>query len=217
MSTHVGRGSRSLAGALGAALLGLGAVAAVAGAQPGSTPAAGTPTAGGSSFDPNAAVATPVARPGPGREVAVLNADHVLPDEPHAPYNSVPPTSGQHWPIWAEWGVYDEPIPDEVQVHNLEHGGVVLQYRCSCPEAVAILERFADARTGYPVLVIAAPYPGMEAEVAFTAWGRIQELAGDEVTPETVRAFVEAFVDQGPEKIHTTELAAWRESDAPKP
>ena len=56
-----------------------------------------------------------------------------------APY---PPTSGQHWGnTWAEWEMYGDPIPPEVFVHNLEHGGIVLLYRCDtpCPDLVAQL------------------------------------------------------------------------------
>lgn len=188
-------------------------------AQTAATPVTdrGTPTTStGGFFEPNPDAATPVSD-GPGRAVPLLAADHVSPGDPHPPYNSSPPTSGPHWPVWAEWGVYDEPLPDELQVHNLEHGGVMLQYRCDCPEAIAILERFADPATGYPVLLIAAPYPAMEPDIALTAWGRIQELTAADVTPDAVRAFVDAHVDAGPEQIHTQELTEWRESNAPKP
>ena len=39
---------------------------------------------------------------------------------------SLPPTSGLHYPIWADWGVYDVPVPFRFQVHNLEHGGIII-------------------------------------------------------------------------------------------
>src|ERR1051325_9368984 len=54
----------------------------------------------------------------------------------HEPYNSDPPTSGPHLPYVAPWGVHTRPIPLELQVHNLEDGGVVVQYNCTCPELV---------------------------------------------------------------------------------
>ena len=53
---------------------------------------------------------------------------HVEPGQEHLPYNSVPATSGWHYPFWASWGVHGNVIPDEVLVHNLEHGGVGVHY-----------------------------------------------------------------------------------------
>src|SRR4029453_18543264 len=55
-------------------------------------------------------------------------------------YNSDPPTSGPHLPYIAPWGVHTRPIDRELQVHNLEDGGVVVQYNCECPEIVAKLK-----------------------------------------------------------------------------
>ena len=58
---------------------------------------------------------------------------HMPRGDEHPPYNSVPGTSGWHYsdsgaPI--AWGIYNEFIPDEVLVHNLEHGGVGIHYNC---------------------------------------------------------------------------------------
>ena len=61
-------------------------------------------------------------------------------DTPHVPYNSDPPTSGPHLPYIAPWGIHTRPIERELQVHNLEDGGVVVQYNCECPEIVAKLK-----------------------------------------------------------------------------
>ena len=95
----------------------------------------------------------------------------------------------------------------------------MLQYNCDCPEAIALLERFADPDTGYPTKVIAAPYPEMEAEIAFTAWGRIWTMTAAELTPDRIRAFLTAYLNRGPEDIpsETQVLQAWLESDDPKP
>src|SRR5207302_164982 len=41
-------------------------------------------------------------------------------------YQHNPPTSGNHWPIWAKYMVHDEAVPREVYVHNLEHGAIAL-------------------------------------------------------------------------------------------
>ena len=37
-----------------------------------------------------------------------------------------PPSSGQHYPAWAVWGFYTEPVNPRMVVHNEEHGGVIL-------------------------------------------------------------------------------------------
>src|SRR5215475_13168403 len=55
-------------------------------------------------------------------------------NEPHVPYNSDPPTSGPHLPYIAPWGVHNVPIVRELQVHNLEDGGVVVNYKPECTE-----------------------------------------------------------------------------------
>lgn len=94
--------------------------------------------------------------------------DHIpVPAFPHAAYLSNPPTSGPHTPYVARWGVHKGPVPDEVLVHNLEHGGVVIGHRCAdCPDVVAELKGLAE---GYP-LVVVAPNPKLPAPVVLSAW-----------------------------------------------
>ncbi|HXV34003.1 MAG TPA: DUF3105 domain-containing protein [Gaiellaceae bacterium] len=43
-------------------------------------------------------------------------------------YNSAPATSGLHSPVTAIWNLYDQPVPQINYVHNLEHGGMIVQY-----------------------------------------------------------------------------------------
>ncbi len=45
-------------------------------------------------------------------------------------YNSNPPTSGSHFPLWAKRGVYPTPLSDGYLIHSLEHGYVILSYNC---------------------------------------------------------------------------------------
>jgi hypothetical protein len=46
------------------------------------------------------------------------------------------PASGNHWGSWAKWGVdYPKPILRGFLLHNLEHGGLVLSYKCSSASA----------------------------------------------------------------------------------
>src|SRR5499426_3819223 len=86
-------------------------------------------------------------------------------DASHEQYNSDPPTSGPHMPYIAPWGVHTRPIQRELQVHNLEDGGVVVQYNCECPEMVAKLR---DVVAPYDKQVILAPLPEMKSTIALT-------------------------------------------------
>ena len=110
------------------------------------------------------------------------------------PYNSTPPTSGPHYDPLARWGVHTEPIPDELQVHNLEDGGVLIQYRCDepCPELVEQLTAAGQPYLSSPYpYVILAPYPEMETRIALTAWGRIDQF--EEFDEARIRRFIEAY------------------------
>lgn len=107
-----------------------------------------------------------------------------------ATYNTSPPTSGPHYTQLARWGIHDKPIVDELQVHNLEDGGIMVQYNCptGCEDLVTQLERVVRR---YDEHVILAPYPDMDARIALTAWGRMDTLEGfDE---ERIVAFIEAY------------------------
>jgi hypothetical protein len=109
-------------------------------------------------------------------------------DAPHVTYNSDPPTSGPHLPYIAPWGVHTRPIVRELQVHNLEDGGVVVQYNCECPDLVAKLKTIVDR---YDRHVILAPYPGMQHKIALTAWTRLDTV--NELDEGRVTRFIEAY------------------------
>ena len=110
-------------------------------------------------------------------------------DSPHVPYNSDPPTSGPHLPYIAPWGVHTRPIDRELQVHNLEDGGVVVQYNCECPEIVAKLKAIVQR---YDKHVVLAPYPGMKPKIALTAWTRIDTM--EELDEARVKRFIDAYI-----------------------
>jgi hypothetical protein len=128
--------------------------------------------------------------PSPGEFVPSLGNLHIPTAEtPHVPYNSDPPTSGPHLPHIAPWGVHTRPIPKELHVHNLEDGGVVVNYRAQCADRVlaglrAIVER-------YPDHVVLAPYPDLDRCIALTAWTRIDKM--DDLDERRVVRFIEAY------------------------
>ena len=118
-------------------------------------------------------------------------------DTPHEAYNSDPPTSGPHLPYIAPWGVHTRPIARELQVHNLEDGGVIVQYNCECPDIVKKLEAIVGR---YDKFVILAPYPTMKSRIALTAWTRLLTL--DDVDEKRITRFIEAYrgIDHHPSR-----------------
>src|SRR5262245_3874515 len=128
--------------------------------------------------------------PAPGDFVPSLGNEHIPTSEtPHIAYNSDPPTSGPHLPYIAHWGVHTRPIARELQVHNLEDGGVVMNYRPQCADQVqAGLRAIVES---YPDHVILAPYPGLDQCIALTAWTRIEKM--DQFDERRVRRFIEAY------------------------
>ncbi len=73
-----------------------------------------------------------VTKPLPGEAVTDAGREHVT-DIAGVKYNSDPPTSGSHFPVWAKPGVYDRLISDGYFIHSMEHGYVVIWYDCSKP------------------------------------------------------------------------------------
>jgi len=129
-------------------------------------------------------------QPHPGKSVPSMGNQHIEPAQVGSIiYNSTPPTSGPHLTQIAPWGIHTEPIANELQVHNLEDGGVMVQYNCQdCDELVSQL---AEVVRRYSDHVILAPYPNMDSTIALTAWGRIDTF--DEFDRDRIVAFIEAY------------------------
>jgi hypothetical protein len=132
-----------------------------------------------------------------------MGADHVATGD-YIDYEHYPPSSGTHYGETAEYGVHDAPLAPGYWVHNLEHGAVVILYRCDadCDARQAALQAFYDSappgRFDNVKLVI-APDERIAAPVVALAWGYQLNLA--EVDPDALFGFYERFVDQGPEAV----------------
>ena len=114
-------------------------------------------------------------------------------------YNSNPPTSGPHGPS-VDFGVYEEAVPGESLVHNLEHGGIAVLYDCSagvrldeaqCRELRDQLAVIVQSDFSAGKLVLLAPYAGMEHRIALTAWRTLDTL--DEFDAARIQAFIDHF------------------------
>jgi hypothetical protein len=76
-------------------------------------------------------------------------------------YNSFPPTSGPHYPPGSKapvvWNIYDSPLDEVAVVHNLEHGGVVVQYGSKVPKST--VAQIAAWYASSPLGLVVAPLP----------------------------------------------------------
>ena len=109
----------------------------------------------------------------------------------HPEYNSNPPTSGWHVGNIAAWGSYDYVVPDEMLLHNMEDGSVILWYEMGTHEENrANIERLEAVAQGYRRTVV-APREDLETPYTLTAWQRKQNF--EEVDEAGMRAFLEAY------------------------
>jgi hypothetical protein len=138
----------------------------------------------------------------PGQPAVEQPASHIDQDAKHDEYNTVPPTSGPHLGNAAPWaGIFKEPVKDELQVHNLEHGGVFLQYKADlAAETLKLAEEYVTTlrKDAKYCKVMLAPYNGLTTDFALTAWKRIDKFNGWDA--DRVKAFADAWLEQGPEK-----------------
>jgi hypothetical protein len=128
-------------------------------------------------------------------KVEYQGVDHVIPGEEHDRYNSAPATSGWHFgaPVApARWGIHTIPLPDEVLVHNLEHGYVNVHYNCpdGCDALVTQLSEVVDFATDVGAKVLMSPYPDMATRIALTAWMVIDKF--DDFDDVRIIAFIMA-------------------------
>lgn len=136
---------------------------------------------------------------GPGTQVFDQGRGHIAPGQDHVAYNTSPPTSGPHYPTTALWGLHTIPIIEEFQVHNLEHGGILVQYNSDDPTLKEQLESLVTNQRNYPCYLAVAPYSDMDETVALTAWGVLQYL--DAYDEQAITDFIEAYRNKGPERV----------------
>jgi hypothetical protein len=91
--------------------------------------------------------------------------------------------------------VVTQPQPDEILVHEMEHGAVLVQYRCAdCPE---VQQRVATIARTHAQSTIAVYNPRLPALLVVTAWRRLLPL--EHVDEERIERFIAAYGLKGPE------------------
>jgi uncharacterized protein DUF3105 len=117
-------------------------------------------------------------------------------------YHTNPPTSGNHYPVPQDDGVYKETPPLTHLVHTLEHGRIEIQYDPSIdPKRLAQLGGLYNEDKSYTLLF---PNSKMPYKLAVTAWGH---LAGckkiKDASFDLIRTFKRRYLGTGPEPLET--------------
>jgi hypothetical protein len=137
----------------------------------------------------------------------VLGRNHLDEGTPIT-WNSNPPSSGDHFKTgWATFKEYNNPVPRGFLVHSLEHGAVLLLYKCATPPCTQVVEALRRVRDAVPTdplcdpsiraRVIIAPDPEIDVPVAAAAWGWTYKAQC--VDEPTLIQFAKDHYGQGPE------------------
>jgi Protein of unknown function (DUF3105) len=140
----------------------------------------------------------------------------VLLDSPHVAigsdvsYPTNPPASGPHYPLWASFKEFDAAVDRRYTVHDLEHGAIVLSYKCAAPQdcapLVTVLRAVQAALPQDPLCtsgirnrVVITPDPKLDTPIAATAWGAI--YTADCADRDSLLAFAKEHYAQGTENL----------------
>jgi hypothetical protein len=143
-------------------------------------------------------------------------------------YNSYPPTSGTHYLQPLIFGEYEQPVLQTHIVHNLEHGGVGVQYGSDVSDAT-VQKLLAWYRVDPRGLVVAPlgddpKAAALKDKIALSAWVATRD--GDPTDPNTrvtkqtgtlaicskfdeaaFNTFLDKYRDKGPEYFPLDSLA----------
>ena len=132
-----------------------------------------------------------------------LGQAHVQALTPLPKYNSFPPTSGPHYVQPAPWNFYDSPLDSEVRaVHNLEHGGIVIQW--GSPVPTSTVEQLRGFWQDSPNGMLMAPLPKLRDKIALTAWTHLATCT--RFDEGAFKSFRDAYRGKGPERIPLSQL-----------
>ena len=139
--------------------------------------------------------------PSVGTQSAIQEGGLIEPGAEHEPYVALPPTSGPRYATGAAWGVYEEPVADELVLRNLEQGGVAVNHNLTDEAQREELLTFFEEQQGIaPGCLILRPYPYLAAGgVALTAWAWSDSFVG--IDRSGMQAFIDDHRNQGPEYV----------------
>ena len=130
-------------------------------------------------------------------------------------WNTFPPSNGHHYGQTLIYGAYDEPLQEQLLVHNLEHGGVAVQWgsKVAADQVEQIRSWYQDDPDG----LVLAPLPALGDKISLAAWQDTTPGVGDKglgrvakctkFDSKTFDAFLTAYGFQGPEPFPRDALA----------
>jgi hypothetical protein len=141
-------------------------------------------------------------------------AQHDIEPATHIPncsqpsFTHYPPTSGNHFPAWADFRTFKFVVNPGYYVHSLEHGAIVFLVNCKtpgdCDADFARLQSIADAapqdslcESGTRNRIVIAEDTAMGSRFAALAWG--WSLESECIDSAAFAAFIKAHYAQGPE------------------
>ncbi|HEX6569536.1 MAG TPA: DUF3105 domain-containing protein [Acidimicrobiales bacterium] len=104
-------------------------------------------------------------------------------------YDLTPPVGGEHFPVPATCGFYDSDVPpDEMLVHDLEHGGIWVAFDPDLDDAqIAALSQLVAQQAK----VVATPRDGLDSPVVVSAWAR--QLPLDRADDPRLQQFIDMY------------------------
>ena len=116
-------------------------------------------------------------------------------------YQHNPPASGPHFTTWASYEVHTDVIDRGNWVHNLEHGGIVLTYRCDgdCEPELAILRDAMNQRPDLRILLTEDPFLPGDERFAAISWTWVHRF--DPPVLEELLCFADQHENHAPEDV----------------
>ncbi len=116
-------------------------------------------------------------------------------------FNTSPPTSGDHWNGPALCGFYEEGLPDEQIVHNLEHSHIVVSYNLPSVEEVDQLRDALDGVGLSEIWGVTRSYDKIPSgTVSLAAWGVLDTMQGTD--GQRIKTFFDTYAgNMGPESF----------------
>ncbi len=132
-----------------------------------------------------------------GNEFEDQGRQHVE-EVPVSYYVTNPPTSGNHNAEPLPWQIYNTEISDERQVHNLEHGGVIIQYKDvnDIVLAAKLTDLYNNTKGSFGKIIL-APRSNMDSKIALTSWTRLETL--NEFDSNAISTFIKNNYGKSPE------------------